>query len=284
MKSLGESLKGWSPVAGAPADPVLTLGSRWPELVGEKVAANSRPLKIERGVLTVVTRSSAWSQQLSFLGERILSSIATTVPGAGIERLTFKVGRLAAPRARPSAAAPGSAAHAGGSGAFEPAADTAAAVARFRARVESYWRAKRAAGWNPCPRCGVPLAPGSAIHCGVCADARIGERTSAVMRLLYEMPLIGYEAANENVPGLGRKEFGAIRSRLLKRWWTILQRAVRAGTLTRDGRERAIAQSYVMLKSGMTADRLAPATVRNELGDDLYALIYETKTERNEKK
>lgn len=284
MKSLGESLKGWTPVPGAPADPVLTLGSRWPELVGGSVAANSRPLKIERGVLTVVTRSSAWSQQLSFLAEKILASIATTVPGAGVERLTFKVGRLAAPRARPAAAASGAGAEPGGSGAFVPAADTAAAVARFRARVEAFWRAKRAAGWNPCPRCGVPLAPGSASHCGVCADARIGERTSAVMRLLFEMPLIDYEAANESVPDLSRREFGAIRSRLLKRWWTILQRAVRAGTLARDGRERAIAQSYVMLKSGMTADRLAPATVRNELGDDLYALIYETKTERNEKK
>ena len=282
MKSLAESLKGWSPVAGAPADPVLDLGSRWPELVGGSVAANSRPLKIERGVLTVVTRSSAWSQQLSFLAERILKSIATTVPGAGIERLTFKVGRLAAPRRRPVAAASASVGQGGATAAFEPAVDTAAAVARFRARVEAYWRAKRTAGWNPCPRCGVPLAPGSASHCGVCADARIGERTSAVMRLLYEMPLIGFEAANESVPDLNRKEFGAIRSRLLKRWWTILQRAVRAGTLTRDGRERAIAQSYVMLKSGMTADRLAPATVRNELGDDLYALIYDTK--RNEKK
>jgi hypothetical protein len=283
MKSLHDSLKGWSPVAGAPADPVLALGSRWPDLVGASVAANSRPLKIERGVLTVVTRSSAWSQQLSFLAERILTSIAATVPGAGVERLTFKVGRLAPPRARP-AGATGSPDRPGRFEPFEPAADTAAAVARFRARVEAFWRAKRAAGWNSCPRCGVPLAPGSASHCGVCADARIGERTSAVMRLLFEMPLIGYEAANEIVPDLSRREFGAIRSRLLKRWWTILQRAVRAGALTRDGRERAIAQSYVMLKSGMTADRLAPATVRNELGDDLYALIYETKTERNEKK
>jgi hypothetical protein len=284
MKSLGESLKGWSPIAGAPADPVLAIGSRWPELVGGSVAANSRPLKIERGVLTVVTRSSAWSQQLSFLAERILTSIATTVPAAGVERLTFKVGRLAAPRSRPAAAAPGSGGQGGRLAAFEPAVDTAAAVARFRARVEAFWRAKQAAGWNPCPRCGVPLAPGSASHCGVCADARIGERTSAVMRLLYEMPLIGFEAARESVPDLGRSEFGAIRSRLLKRWWTVLQRAVREGKLTRDGRERAIAQSYVMLKSGVTADRLAPATVRNELGDELYALIYDTKTERNEKK
>jgi len=282
MKSLGESLKGWSPVAGAPVDPVLALGSRWPELVGGSVAANSRPLKIERGVLTVVTRSSAWSQQLSFLAENILKSIAKTVPGAGVERLTFKVGRLAAARVRPAAATPGSAERPGGFEAFEPAVDTAAAVARFRGRTEAYWRAKRAAGWNPCPRCGVPLAPGSASPCGVCADARIGERTSAVMRMLYEMPLIGFEAARESVPDLSRNEFGAIRSRLLRRWWTILQQAVRAGKLARDGRERAIAQSYVMLKSGMTADRLAPATVRNELGDDLYALIYETK--RNEKK
>ncbi|MDQ2993288.1 MAG: DUF721 domain-containing protein, partial [Candidatus Eremiobacteraeota bacterium] len=61
MKSLQESLVGWSPVAGAPADPILTLGSRWAELVGDGVAAHSRPFKLERGVLTVVTGSSSWS-------------------------------------------------------------------------------------------------------------------------------------------------------------------------------------------------------------------------------
>jgi hypothetical protein len=282
VKSLKDSLTGWSPVAGGPVDPVLTMGSRWPDLVGEKVAANSRPLKIERGILTVLTRSSAWSQQLSFLGDRILAAVAEKIPGAGVERVVFRVGRIAEVRPGGSRGPTPGARSAGDSEPFEPAADAAAAVARFRARVEAHWRAKRTAGWNPCTRCGVPLAPGAANDCGVCAGARIGERTSAVMRLLYETPLIGYEGASEIVPDLSRKEFGAIRSRLLKRWWTILQRAVRAGTLTRDGRERAIAQSYVMLKSGMTADRLAPATVRNELGDDLYALIYDTK--RNEKK
>ncbi len=284
MKSLQESLAGWSPVAGAPAEPVLALGSRWTELVGAGVAAHSRPFKLERGVLTIVTGSSSWSQTLSFNSERILAAIAAIVPGAGVERLTFKVGKISDPRTRPASAETRPAGPRRRAEPFEPAADTATAVARFRARLEAFWRAKTAAGWNPCQRCGVPIAPDSGKQCGVCADARIGERTGAVMRLLYETPLIGYEGASEIVPGLSRKEFGAIRSRLLKRWWTILQRAVRAGALTRDGRERAIAQSYVMLKSGMTAERLAPATVRNELGEDLYALIYDTTTKRNEKK
>lgn len=280
MKSLRESLSGWLP-KGAAGDPLVVIGQRWSDLVGPRVAANSRPQSLERGVLTVATRSNTWSQELSFLAERVLAAIAAELPAQKVERLVFRVGRLAETRAAAAGTGPAAPRRRSAPERREPAPDTAATLARFRADVEAHWRAKRAAGWNPCLRCGVPAPPSAHGACGICAGEREDERTSAVMRLLYDAPLVGYERASELVPGLDREEFGAIRSRLLKRWWTVLQRATRDRKLTRDGGERAIAQSYVMLKSGLPAERLSPATVRNELGDDLYAMLYED--ERNEK-
>jgi len=272
VKSLRESLSGWAP-KGSIGDPLAEIGQRWPVLVGEKISAHTCPVSLERGVLTVATRSNIWSQELSFLAERVLAAIAAAHPGK-VERLIFRVGRIAEPR--PSGA-PGRAASVRGRprAAREPTADAAASLARFRADVEEHWRAKRDAGWKPCTRCGVPAPPSADEACGICAGERSSEATSAVMRLLYNAPLVGFERASDLVPGLDRKQFAAVRTRLLKRWWTVLQRAERDGKLTADGSERAIAQSYVMLKSGLSVDRLSPATVRNELGDALYAMLYE---------
>ena len=65
-----------------------------------------------------------------------------------------------------------------------------------------------------------------------------------------------------------------IRHRLLVRWWDRLSRARLAGKLSRDGSERLIASSYVLLKSELAPERIGPATVRNVLGDELHELIY----------
>jgi len=60
----------------------------------------------------------------------------------------------------------------------------------------------------------------------------------------------------------------------LQRWWVILERAKRAGTLTRCGIERKLASSYVLLQSRLRPDRITPAVVRNVLGPELEALLW----------
>lgn len=47
----------------------------WPEIVGPAVAAQTRPVSIQRDVLRVATSSSAWSQNLSFERHRILEKL-----------------------------------------------------------------------------------------------------------------------------------------------------------------------------------------------------------------
>ena len=45
-------------------------------------------------------------------------------------------------------------------------------------------------------------------------------------------------------------------------------------TLSRDGRERLVASSYVLLRSKLPPEEIMPATVRNVLGDELHELLY----------
>ncbi len=73
-------------------------------------------------------------------------------------------------------------------------------------------------------------------------------------------------------------EYEVIRRQTLRRWWETLVRTARSGRLSRDGRARAIAGAYGLLKSGLPHERITTAIQRNELGDDVYNVIYGTET------
>jgi len=57
-----------------------TLLCCWTEVVGAVVAAQARPLTVQRGVLRVATASSAWAQNLIFERQRILEKLNAVLP------------------------------------------------------------------------------------------------------------------------------------------------------------------------------------------------------------
>jgi Dna[CI] antecedent, DciA len=274
---LSDALAGWTPVDGDRApDPIVLLDAGWREIVGEDVAQNSRPARIADRTLTITTRSSAWSHQLSFLSEHVLRAVNARVPAAGVERLRFRIGRLSQsrslppPRSKPNALRPARARR-------PPTASLGEALTRFRSGVESRSRARRAEGWIECDDCGALLAPGPTRRCAACTVAFAQSREAATARLLYEAPWLGFVGTAALVDGLREEEYERIRGRLLAHWWGMLERARATKQLRRDGRERLVASSYVLLQSRLAPEAIMPATVRNILGDELHHLLYETK-------
>ncbi len=55
--------------------PFQQLLNSWTEIVGAKVAANTRPLSIQRDVLWVATSSAAWAQNLTFQRKALLTKL-----------------------------------------------------------------------------------------------------------------------------------------------------------------------------------------------------------------
>ena len=51
--------------------------SRWPELVGQVIADNCRPARINDGVLVIEADAPAWVSELGWMGEEILNQIRT---------------------------------------------------------------------------------------------------------------------------------------------------------------------------------------------------------------
>ena len=275
MLKLSDALGAWTPSETGPADPVVLLGVAWGEIVGVENARNSHPAQLSGDTLMVTTTSSVWSAQLSYLSEQILEALRARLPRAMIAKVRFRVGKLPAGGShRRQKRVIGRVEVA--SVAREPATDAREALGRFRASVDTAERAKRALRWKECSGCNALIAPDAGPLCTSCGIAQQAERERQISRLLFEAPWLGFAGTARLIEDLRQDEYESIRRRLLQRWWDRLRRVPLSGTLSRDGAERLIASSYVLLKSELAPERLTPAIVRNVLGDDLHNLLYET--------
>ena len=70
---------------GAPLPP-----RAWHDAVGDRIARRTRPLRIDRKVLTVRAATSVWAQELTFVAPSILARLNAL--GFDIEALRFRVG------------------------------------------------------------------------------------------------------------------------------------------------------------------------------------------------
>lgn len=73
----------------------------WESAVGSRIAAKTRPVRLERGVLHVVTSSAAWAQELSLLSEAIILQLRRL--SVDVRSLRFRVAKVEGP-ARPPVA------------------------------------------------------------------------------------------------------------------------------------------------------------------------------------
>ena len=85
---------------GSPkVETVRSVFDRWPDLVGEQVAARSQPIALRDGVLSVGVDDPAWATQLRFLEAELLRQIAVEFGPDEVTSIDVKV--------RPRGAGPG---------------------------------------------------------------------------------------------------------------------------------------------------------------------------------
>jgi hypothetical protein len=272
LRPLRDAIGAWTPGPTGTPEPIHAISAAWPGIVGADVAANSAPLELTGGVLVVMTSSSAWSQQLQMLSLPILRALGGVPSLPAIERMTFRSGRLPGRKGRPRDTATRAAASAARAAEpmQPPPADPFEALARLRRRVT----AVRRRSVTTCVTCGAPLEAATPQTCAPCAGSAERDRSLALQRLVYSAPWLGFEEIREQIPTTTVAEFERARRVLLQRWWVVLERAKRAGALSRSGVERKLAGSYVLLQSRLRPDRITPAVVRNLLGPELEALLW----------
>ena len=75
---------------GAPLPP-----RAWYDAVGDRVARRTRPIRLERKILTVRAATAVWAQELSFLAPTIVKRLVAL--GCAVESLRFCVGPVEPP-------------------------------------------------------------------------------------------------------------------------------------------------------------------------------------------
>jgi hypothetical protein len=78
---------GGEPRDGAPLPP-----RAWHDAVGDRIARRARPMRLERGVLTVRAATAVWAQELTFLAPTIIARL--NAHGLEVESLRFRVGPI----------------------------------------------------------------------------------------------------------------------------------------------------------------------------------------------
>ena len=157
LKSINDILDVLEKQAKWQEQPFQRLLKFWPEIVGPVVAANTRPLSIQRDVLSVATSSAAWAQNLTFGRSSLLLKLNKNLPTPLVD-IRFSTANWEHPSylgdeiSRPD---------------VKPTKDVNAAFGHWTKIMRS-----RSHGLPLCPQCQSPTPPGELQRwevCSVCA-------------------------------------------------------------------------------------------------------------------
>jgi len=273
-----------------------SVSAAWETSVGANVAARSRPLKLRAGVLTVLTASSAWSDQLTLLAPRMLQALHAACPNAPLKRMRFTVasGRSTALlegvrlRSRaPSPPMPAPASHSERApAAAVPQEDLSALVSRLSALQSQLDTYRDEEGWRTCGRCGKRFEADmtSAALCGPCAEAGRSAQESLIERTLMQAPWLSAHELARSVQEASEQTVERVRRRLRSRWETELdsaKRRLRRNAITPA--DRVMAWGYVMLVARLPQGAAGPAVVENVLGREWsHALLRDSQSDAGE--
>jgi len=78
----------------APSVDVLdSVFTKWPEIVGDEVAAHCRPLSIDGETLIIAADDSTWASELRWLENEVISRVAEVSKSQRISALNVRVAR-----------------------------------------------------------------------------------------------------------------------------------------------------------------------------------------------
>lgn len=143
----------------------------WSEVVGDRIAAQARPLSLERGTLSVATSGAAWSQELTFQTPQILQKLNHRL-SMPLQKIRFSVAQWQSPRPFPEVPEV-PLWHPSQVGEIEPKKGKGSQVRPLDPQTAfEEWKGivkVRSEFWPVCPQCGVPAPAGELERWSVCA-------------------------------------------------------------------------------------------------------------------
>jgi len=98
-RSIGESVRALR-AAVEPPTLLAAVQGRWAAAVGERIAAESWPVREREGLVTVECRKATWAQELDLMQGDLLERVNQALGEARVRGLRFVVGSSAHPGAQ----------------------------------------------------------------------------------------------------------------------------------------------------------------------------------------
>lgn len=90
-RSLGDAIRR-SREESEPATLLAAVQSAWRPALGERVAAEARPVRERERVVTVACRAATWAQELDLLRGELLERLNAAIEPQRVDELRFVVG------------------------------------------------------------------------------------------------------------------------------------------------------------------------------------------------
>ena len=91
-RPIGDSLEAVARNLGGAGGPALVdLLQRWPEVVGEQLAAHCRPVSLRNTTLTIVAYESAWGAQLGWLEADLRRRLDEALGAGAVTRIAVRI-------------------------------------------------------------------------------------------------------------------------------------------------------------------------------------------------
>lgn len=77
-----------------PPTPLAAIQARWPELIGEAIAAVTHPRSERQGTLTVNCADAVWTEELTLMREDLLARLREALGEQAPADIRFRTGSL----------------------------------------------------------------------------------------------------------------------------------------------------------------------------------------------
>lgn len=89
---VGNSIENLLSMMGAPpVSTISTLSSRWEEIVGPVLGAQTRPIEMVSGVLVVGCGEASWASQIEWMYSSIKERFEAIFPGQVVRKIQVRV-------------------------------------------------------------------------------------------------------------------------------------------------------------------------------------------------
>ena len=91
-RRVGDSLDRLSrSLSGVGAQPLVSVFTEWPKVVGDTLAAHCRPLALDGTRLVIAVDEPAWATQIRYLETELLGRLAEVVDGPPVASIEVRV-------------------------------------------------------------------------------------------------------------------------------------------------------------------------------------------------